>query len=346
MKKNGEPEICRLTPSAQQQQIHAGAVKSLGNEVAPVTEKIRKALAKTPSPSKSSSSSGSSSSPKDLVNGLPNSDTINNAEKDFFAPENSANADSIFTADVNGKKYFVKAVIDSEVKREVVTPEIAKLVGLENHFLSAKQIEVTVNGEKSSAVVTEFVEGKVIGDSNPRTALGKLSQQRKEELLVFDYLMGAEDRHSGNVMTTKSGEIIMIDNGMSLNSQKTDYSSFSNNYNVLAESTLTQEQINQKPPEGFIQEVTKNKNAIIKTLKKAGIDTDGFQKRLQALQKGATYKDMLGEYYLDILPVSAPPKKAASNNNTVNQASAIAKFKNGQPLNTQEQAFLKQLLGV
>ena len=220
-------------------------------------------------------------------------------------PDDTLNAKDIFTADINGQKFFIKGnsplekdwegwdnidktTMAKQLKSEVATKEIADLVGVGEYYLPIKEY----GRGRTAKVVTPFIDATPAWDVN----VEKLSMHEpdRRKLLALDYALGALDRHGGNVMIDKDGKPYMIDNGLNfgkhLGRGQTNYYAWSNNSNFLKSGmNLYDEQLDRS----HIQGIVNNKASIIKIAKDKGLDYKSVEKRINELDAAKTWDDIL-----------------------------------------------------
>jgi hypothetical protein len=144
------------------------------------------------------------------------------------------------TTTIDGKQFFLKEVqskrtISSgrrswEVKspygaeREEIGGDVARLLGLENHVIPTKKVEL--DGKKYT--VAPFTAGDPFWDvhfhdvSLPKKAKlieDKLGPRAKQAILL-DFLLDNRDRHAGNTYITKDGGLKLIDHEFILSKRK------------------------------------------------------------------------------------------------------------------------------
>jgi hypothetical protein len=122
---------------------------------------------------------------------------------------------SYFYTAEDGTTWFVKEIITQdrrEVTREIANREVAKVLGIEDHFPEVFDV--------SSGMRTMLAAEVVDGDpwwSIPRHLRQEMIDNADDyeltSLLAFDYITMQTDRHGGNIMVDRSGSMIFIDNG-------------------------------------------------------------------------------------------------------------------------------------
>ena len=171
---------------------------------------------------------------------------------------------------------------------EAVVPEIAHLIGNGHlyppvmHHVNERHVSMKrIPGE--SAADSEEALGRVY-DAHPHDKL---------RVALTDYLTGDDDRHVGNIMTTKDGRVHMIDHGFS----------FSPNYNKQKDhlvfngildpegkhSTLdTMAERHLEVPDELLKPIVEKRNAIDGLLAKHGLgrlERRKLQERVDILNK-------------------------------------------------------------
>jgi hypothetical protein len=284
--------------------------ESVSAQAKPVKEgQNDQATGKTKTPNeklKAKSTANKKLKPELDEDGLPSADALSSAKRQSLGA-NSYNGELIGKAKIGEKEYFVKGMLGGEkaVNNEIAVSKLAKIAGLEEHFLSVKSFDM----DGKPAVATDFVKGKDTVDIVPREAFKGVPDKRKEELLAFDYLIGSQDRNPANVFVTDKGKILMIDNEFSLKNKSDNYSDFAEAYNVVAASRFIQSDNKLKPSKDFISRINKNKKEMVEEMESKGIDSTGFVNRLEKMKSGATWKELLGDEQWDALPTTRDLRK-------------------------------------
>lgn len=98
--------------------------------------------------------------------------------------------------------------------------------------LGILDIRGVLGATKAKVITTDWVKGQTFGaiggydrESTPRltSALNKVPEQDRYKLVLFDFLTGNNDRHSGNAMLSDDGQIKMIDHGLSFGAGNRTY---------------------------------------------------------------------------------------------------------------------------
>jgi hypothetical protein len=104
-------------------------------------------------------------------------------------------------------------------EREVAAWEVAKLVGLEDIVQPTVMRDVRINGKMERGSLQAFVSDAQVAH---RYAVRHGDEQAKDgdnaraEAAMLDYVLGNQDRHQGNWMVKKDGDIVLIDHGLIL----------------------------------------------------------------------------------------------------------------------------------
>lgn len=124
----------------------------------------------------------------------------------------SANAETIYTAKINGRDYFVKGVGSSRgAANEALVSFFAIRLGLIEH--SAPTVWYEIDGRNFA--VSELMPGKTV-ESDEELGKASVTNDRLMELFLFDYLVGSYDRIPQNVYMAADGRPKLIDNEGSL----------------------------------------------------------------------------------------------------------------------------------
>lgn len=101
--------------------------------------------------------------------------------------------------------------------REAAASDVADLLGM--HDMVPPTVVRTVNGEKGSAQA--FVSGAKVASEVPFEKMFNGSKDLARAA-AFDYLIGSQDRHSGNWLIDGKGKMTLIDNGLAFPSKLQD----------------------------------------------------------------------------------------------------------------------------
>lgn len=165
-----------------------------------------------------------------------------------------------------------------EPAREAAAWELAKLVGLED--LVPPTVKRTLVGGKDVSIQL-WSEGA--------TAKQDYDGIRdRVRAAAFDYVIGNEDRHRENWLSSQNGKIVLIDNGLSLPTK-----AWNPRYNSSFVRNLVVEDMPVPPSKSISTAYTERAAQIDKALEHLGIEKEareGVQQRIRNLSNATSWK--------------------------------------------------------
>lgn len=151
---------------------------------------------------------------------FPGDEEFDGAKLERLTPEVSSTAKGkgegshpIYKTTIAGKQYFLKSQSEAAISKEVAAYEIAKEVGLGDDVLPARR----VYHKGKAYVANPLLDKDDIQSLGSEKGLGDLvrsmPKERAAEMLLFDYAIHNHDRHSGNLLARKNGDVLLIDHG-------------------------------------------------------------------------------------------------------------------------------------
>lgn len=208
----------------------------------------------------------------------------------------SFNTGGLLKARIRGREYFIKRTKASNLAQsEAMAYEVAKSLGMEDSVLPVK----LVNAGGKSHVASPFValENFRSPTGFPDVRPELLSREESSKMLTFDYVIGMTDRHIGNIALT-GGKIKLIDHEFSFGSTFNGAYAASGGFNRRTVEFNTfydyQRQLNKidgtpdRPrliDKEIASKAVSSLDATVASLKRKGLATEGYEKRLGLLKE-------------------------------------------------------------